>query len=185
MHNKIMKISAIVAAICILLFGIVSLLSDEIACWYAGETEKVATYYGRDLNGKEYAVVVGGTQDEVGKILYLSKGFAGFWTVEMTSQKADEATGMVELYWNEIYGTKFHISSAPMKAQYDCHLMVSGNNAIAEITIPKDYLPEGVTVGVQQWGSRYVLHLMSYNGDWGALANIDVYDMLKTAHCVQ
>ena len=162
---------------------ILSKCSADIAIWSTGEKGRVAVYYGRDLDGKEYQVVACGSQDEVGKILYLSKGFAGFWKVDVTSQKADAATGMTELYWQEVYGSRYHISSQPMKMVFAWHLMVSGNNATAEITIPQGYLPEGVTVGIQQWGSRYVLHLISLNGDREELAKIDVYEMI--AHCVE
>lgn len=173
----------ITIAVIAVLLVILSKCSADIAVWSTGEKGIVSTYYGRDLDGKEYQVVVCGSQDEVGKILYLSKGFAGFWKVGITSQKADADTGMTMLYWQEAYGSRFHISSPPMEMVFAWHLMVSGNNATAEITILKDYLPEGVTVGIQQWGSRYVLHLISLNGDREELAKIDVYDMIE--HCVE
>lgn len=64
------------------------------------------------------------------------------------------------------------------------HKIYYGENAIKLIEIPYEKLPSGVALNIQQSGSSYLIHTISYE-DPEVLNKIDMYSILQELECIK
>lgn len=113
-------------------------------------------------NGKEHAVLQSTADDGALSLIRTEKNGLGFWTV--MTVKTD--LHYVGLSWVEIADvsarTDFQMES---DGRREWHYVCCGNDAMGNIELSNELLPDNTTVSIRQTGNEYTIHLISFNNE--------------------
>lgn len=133
---------------------------------------------GIDNGGKEYRVIK--SKDAYGnvKFAYCSKEFASLWKIIQIADKPSDDTGMIAIGWSgKINVSRFNMEDNAI-FEHEIHHVYYGRNALKLVDVPVEKLSSDITVSIEQNGTEYILHLISY-GDADALNKVNIYELLK------
>lgn len=136
-----------------------------------------------EQDGTEYRIVAELIHGEMPAVKKLNKSKLGFWT-EAKDWVVVDSSSEFKTVWSRAAGWRYYNFSHDRTSLWDNHMVYCGNNATREIFISSEQLPANTTVEVQQSGSAYILHFVTY-GRADTLNDIDPYLLLKDADCVE
>lgn len=110
--------------------------SYSFLLWRSGFENASLVDSGIDVNGKEYRVLYSRDWDGNVELAYCTKGFAGIWGLERTSDTFKYKPEMMYMHWLQLQGGVAY-GSAPMELEYENHIAYAGNNALKKIEIPR------------------------------------------------
>lgn len=185
--KRSLKLRIVIIAVIVLLIAALGALwfnSYSIVLWRNGFHNASVSIIdaGLDANGDEYRVVQGNDIDLNVRLAYMTKGIMGTWKVWYVEDTPSAETGMVRISWTMPAGFQRFRVGDDTTFEYESHLVYCGDNANKKIEIPAELLPPNVTVSIQQGGTSYTLHFITF-GDEG-FNDLDVYDLLKKSGCI-
>lgn len=187
-RRSLVFLSGILLALILLGFTLYS-NGFGIALKIAGFSKDFVQYvdWGINENGNEYRVLFQYMPGYLIKMAHLEKGMFGIWKVLEEASGPQEQSESVTIGWMRIAGLiryGYGLESQ-IKAEFEVHHMIGGNNAIRVIELPKELLPPNVIAKVFQKGRSYVVHLVSYGEDAGILNEVHLVELLEQQGCIR
>jgi len=177
-----MKKVYIVSLICIsaaVAFIVFSINSLSIALKSKGYSHEYVLVLERGFNdnGNEFRIVKTSKGDDF-VLVCVEKNNMGFWTVAFTGGISSPGTHLVSIGWMKNAGIRrYEVDDTPSFSN-EWHKLYYGDNAIKLISITPKQLPSGVALNIQQTGSDFSLHFISFEKP-EVLEHIDVYYLLE------
>lgn len=116
------------------------------------ETEMV--YTGLDGNGQEFRVVADNRDNKYGGMAIITRNKLGIWMVSLNTQEV--------ISWSKYNFGRVYVGTP--EPSLEIHVIYCGNNAVRKINDLSEIIPNNCTAYVEQHGSSYLIHLMSYSG---------------------
>lgn len=138
---------------------------------------------GVDSNDLEYRVVLERKNDVGVRIAYQNKNAWGIWKDRNVEDRTFAQVGLVAMGWANVAGFKRFAVDDTHPVEFETHIVYCGNNAVKQISIPPDMLPDNLTVNIQQCGSFYILHFITF-GD-SESTRFDPNELLMAEGCIQ
>ena len=174
-RNKIIAVTALIIALLLFIayFSSYSLALSSIG-FKKNSTSDI--FQGIDPNGYDYRVVMYKDEEDSAAFALLTKDSIGIWKVSLLNDRKSEL-GMVSFGWTGVRSLARYDMSEDVVPMGEYHAVYAGNNAIAPLKTIYEILPPNITVDIQQAGSSYVMHFMSY-GPFNLISNADVIELL-------
>ncbi|WP_139906133.1 hypothetical protein [Clostridium thermarum] len=184
---KINKRELAIAAI--LFIAIIALIiranSFSIALRMAGLNSNYVRIIEHDFgtNDEEFKVIETSSKDSKITLSIVTKNRLGFWKV--SSFRGDDTVDphFTSIAWIKGGGSKRFSSTEDSVFENEWHYAYCGDNAIKEIKFLPGQIPENVTVNIQQGGSKFWIHVISF-ADPGVLNRFDVKAILEENKCI-
>lgn len=138
---------------------------------------------GFNNNGKEFRIIKTRKGDNLA-LVYMEKNNMGFWTVSYTGGNTSPGTRLVSIGWFKNAGIRRYEVSENPSFSSEWHILYYGNNAIKPIDITPEQLPRGIAFNIQQAGSDFSIHLISYETP-DILNQIDIHSLLIDTNCIK
>ncbi|MBQ9767172.1 MAG: hypothetical protein IJW37_03620 [Lachnospiraceae bacterium] len=132
--------------------------------------------YAYDANGKEFRVIQTRDRDDVPVLAVFTKNSLGFFC---ETKKAEGGDVCPQLMWSK------DLSPLAVPGEWEWHSVYYGTDAIAEVKIFADQIPDNVIVSVSHPSveSDYMIHCISY--DAASISGFDVRSVLKENGCIE
>jgi hypothetical protein len=134
-------------------------------------------------NGKEFRIIKTSKDDNLA-LVCIEKNNMGFWTVSFSGGTTSPGTHLVSIGWIKSAGIRRYEANDSPSFSSEWHKLYYGDNAIKRINIAPEQLPPGVALNIQQTGSDYIIHLISYESP-DVLNQIDMHSLLIEMNCIK
>lgn len=117
-------------------------------------------------------------------IVHMVKNSFGIWSVYQYNYANSESPNTVQYHWASCAGgvKRFSVADNPSFEQ-EMHYVVCGNNATKLISFNPDQIPPNITINIQQAGSMYWIHAISFV-ETDIETIIDLESLLKENGCI-
>ena len=127
-------------------------------------SETYTVYVGQDLTGCDCRVICCRKAEKNPEYMYMTNRLGGLWTVQQVSRPLEPDTGFGLFSWIARTGPDtVPDNETAAWMEMENHLLWYGNNARRHIPAFYDRLPPNTAVNIQQDGSAYVIHFVSYS----------------------
>lgn len=115
----------------------------------------------KDSTGCLFSVFQVYSDDGKIALIYAKRDSLGFWHLSGIDDYKEEK-GYASLVWSKGAGIRrFSFTDNPV-FEWEWHFVYCGNNAIKEIVIEPDQIPENCAVNIQQAGEFYLIHIVTF-----------------------
>lgn len=172
----IVSLIGITAAAAYIVFSINSL---SIALKSKGYSHEYILVLERGFNdnGNEFRIVKTSKGNDL-VLVYVEKNNMGFWTAAFTGGISSPGTNLVSIGWMKNAGIRRYEADDDPSFSNEWHKLYYGDNAIKLVSIMPEQLPPGVALNIQQTGSDFSIHFISFEKP-DVLEQIDVYYLLE------
>ena len=172
----------LIIPVAVLLLGIAYLNRWSITLSSIGFSSSASTVYeGFDANGDPCRVVVDTDSEERGHLALLTENRFGWWEAAQVSSQTDQ-NELARISWMSPAGVRY-MEDGKFDPDFEFHAVYCGNNAAGPVFPITEKLPSNVTVNVQQSGSFYLLHFISF-GPESPLNGLSVKELLRTVGAI-
>lgn len=133
-------------------------------------------------NDKEFKVIKTSSKDKSDALAILTKNSLGIWSITQ-KQENIESRPITTIGWVNKGEVKRYTFKDGGVIENEWNIVYCGNNAIKLIQFNPGQIPENVTVNIQQNGSSYLIHLISF-ADSNTVSKFDVPAILTDNGCL-
>ncbi|NLG49277.1 MAG: hypothetical protein GX552_04105, partial [Chloroflexi bacterium] len=117
-------------------------------------------------------------------LVYMEKSGLGLWKIAYDGGEWTPDRQLASIVWIQDGGMKRYAVGQDPTFSFEWHTLYYGTNAAGPIAIDAQRLPPGVACNVQQAGTDFSVHLVSYESP-ETLGAADMYALIKDALNIQ
>lgn len=135
-----------------------------------------------DENEKEFKVIKTRTNKNKDTLAILTKNALGIWKISETQENTEDSL-MSTIGWVKKGELKRFSFKDGGNIENEWNVVYTGNNAAKLIYFNPGQLPENITVNIQQNGTSYLIHVISF-ADSDILSKFNVSAILEENGCL-